>query len=192
MPAMKHPDRAIYSLEIYFGVMVSNHNFAHGHPRSSRSIREEFYKSISPWRHEVLRLFWPIVPRLFAFLTTLNLAALCATAIMGYAAVGHMIPPSILVKRLDPAMFVPSRFFRARALGAALIAMAAVFTAAMFGAWVDAHQSSPAFHQIAALAAIFVNFIAALIEARCIQGNGQLIDGILAAITRQTAPAGDS
>lgn len=161
--------------------------------------------------------------QLFAFLTTLNIAALIATAAMGYAAVGRVIPASVhtvagvialilcvavhcivftyfmatnkwaqhamLVKRLDPAMFVPSRSFRSRAFAAALVAMGAVFIAAMFGAWVDAHQSGPAFHQIAAMTAIFVNFLAALIEARSIQGNGQLIDGILAAIDQQNAPA---
>ncbi len=159
--------------------------------------------------------------QLFAFLTTLNIAALIATAALGYSAVGRAIPAQIhtvsgvlaailcvavhcvvftyfmatnkwaehavLVKGLDPALYAPSRRLRSRAFAAALIAMGAVFTAAMFGAWADANQSAPTIHQFVALGAIFINLLAALVEAGSIQGNGRLIDGIL---MRINSPAG--
>jgi hypothetical protein len=153
----------------------------------------------------------------------LNIAALIATAAMGYAAVGRLISPpihtvagvialilcvavhcivftyfmattkwaqhAILVKRLDPAIFISSRSFRSVAFAAALCAMAAVFAAAMFGAWVDSHQSNPSLHQFVALGAIFINLLAAIVQARSIQGNGRIIDNILAAIGQQNSPA---
>ena len=98
-----------------------------------------------------------------------------------FAATAKWVQHAVLVKRLDPALVTPTRSFKAQAFPAALVAMAAVFGAAVLGAARDNYAISPAWHHGAALVAIAVNVAVAAVEYRAIARNGRLVDEVLAA-----------
>ena len=104
-----------------------------------------------------------------------------------FIATAKWVQHAVSVKRLDPALTAPTRSFRAQAFPAALLAIAAVFVAAIYGAYTDAYARDPAVHHVLALAAIAINLIVASIEYRAIARNAALIDMILAQIN--TPPA---
>lgn len=99
-----------------------------------------------------------------------------------FIATAKWIQHAVTVKGLDAALTAPTRSFKAQAFPAALSAIAAVFAAALFGAYTDSYGTSSTPHHIAAITAICVNLLAAIAEYRAIARNAALIDQILSMI----------
>lgn len=99
-----------------------------------------------------------------------------------FIATAKWVQHAVAVKKLDPQLVAPTRSFRAQAFPAALLAMATVFVAAVFGVRSDAYGARDEWHQVLALASIAINAAVAPVEYRAIARNGRLIDGILARI----------
>jgi hypothetical protein len=154
---------------------------------------------------------------LFLGLSLVNLLSLCVAAWLGYThhrsvhvlagalatlvccavhcvvftyfiATAKWVQHAVLVKRLDPALVLPTRSFKLQAFPAALLAMASVFLAAVLGAARDNEMVRPTWHWIPALLAIGVNVVVVFIEYRAIARNGRLIDQILANVATIDAP----
>ncbi len=154
---------------------------------------------------------------LFIGLSLANLMCLCVAAWLGYThhrsmhvlagalatlaccgvhcvvftyfiATAKWVQHAVLVKRLDPALALPTRSFKMQAFPAALLAMGSVFLAAVLGAARDNEMISPRWHWIPALVAIGVNVAVIFIEYRAIARNGLLIDSILAKVATIDAP----
>lgn len=102
-----------------------------------------------------------------------------------FIATAKWVQHAVTVKGLDPQLVLPTKSFKAQAMPAALLAMMAVFVAAMLGAYTDSYQKSPEIHHIAAIVAIAVNALVPIAEYSAIRRNGELIDGILAKISEQ-------
>ena len=97
-----------------------------------------------------------------------------------FAATAKWVQHAIQVKRLDPLLAAPTRSFKAQAFPAAILAMAATFAAAVFGAGADNYRGGwPAWHHAVAVGAFIVNLLVAVVEYRAVARNGRLIDGIL-------------
>jgi NhaP-type Na+/H+ or K+/H+ antiporter len=101
-----------------------------------------------------------------------------------FIATAKWIQHAVMVKTLDSALTAPTRSFKMQAFPAALLAMAATFTAAMLGAALDNYIAPQTAHLVAALIALAVNGVVALIELHAISRNARLIDSILAIINR--------
>ena len=99
-----------------------------------------------------------------------------------FIATAKWIQHAVTVKHLDAGYTAPTRSFKAQAFPAALMAMFAVFIAAMFGAATDSGVASATWHHLAALTAFAVNLGAAVIEYTAIHRNARLIDQLLAEI----------
>src|SRR5688572_33287597 len=65
-----------------------------------------------------------------------------------FIATAKWIQHAISVKNLDPALAAPTRSFKAQAVPAAMVAMASVFAAALFGAYADSYGRPPTLHHI--------------------------------------------
>jgi hypothetical protein len=112
-----------------------------------------------------------------------------------FIATAKWVQHAIAVKRLDPALAAPTRSFKMQAFPAAVVAMAAVFVAAVFGAARDNYATPMWWHHAAAVVAVIVNAVVAMVEYRAIARNGRLIDMVLAsarnsASARFDVPAG--
>ena len=154
---------------------------------------------------------------LFLGLSLVNLLCLCVAAWLGYnhhrsmhvlagalatlvccgvhcvvftyfIATAKWVQHAVLVKRLDPALVVPTRSFKIQAFPGALLAMGSVFLAAVLGAARDNEMIRPTWHWLPALLAIGVNVAVVFIEYRAIARNGRLIDQILAKVATIDAP----
>ena len=99
-----------------------------------------------------------------------------------FIATAKWIQHAVDVKHLKPEYTAPTRSFKAQAFPAALLAMLAVFVAAIGGALVDNRYITVHVHHFLALGALAINLICATVEYRAISSNGQLIDQILADI----------
>ena len=110
-----------------------------------------------------------------------------------FAATAKWVQHAVTVRHLDPALVAPTRSFKAQAFPAALLAMASVFFAAVFGAAADNYGGRwPLWHHTAAWAAVAVNLLAAVFEFRAIARNGRLIDTVLAAAAAAVARSDES
>jgi len=98
-----------------------------------------------------------------------------------FAATAKWVQHAVLVKQLDTGFVAPTRSFKAQAFPAALVAMAAVFLAAVLGAARDNYGIPRAWHHASAIAAVAVNVLVAAVEYRAIARNAKLIDDVLAA-----------
>jgi hypothetical protein len=105
-----------------------------------------------------------------------------------FIATAKWVQHAVLVKKLDPALVLPTRSFKMQAFPAALLAMASVFLAAVLGAARDNEMLRATWHWVPALLAIAVNFVVVFIEYRAIERNGRLIDSILAKVATIDAP----
>jgi hypothetical protein len=99
-----------------------------------------------------------------------------------FVATAKWIQHAVNVKNLDRALIAPTRSFKSAAFPAAMLAMASVFIAALFGAATFNYQVRPIYHHASAWIAIAINIGVALVEYRAIDRNGKLIDTILATI----------
>jgi len=99
-----------------------------------------------------------------------------------FIATAKWVQHAVMVKKLDPSLASPTRSFKLQAFPAALLAMAATFTAAMLGAALDNFMVPRMAHLVAVLFALAVNVIVAFIELRAISRNARLIDSVLAII----------
>jgi hypothetical protein len=104
-----------------------------------------------------------------------------------FIATAKWIQHAVLVKKLDPALAMPTRSFKRQAFPAALLAMTIAFVTAILGAARDNYGIPRAWHHGFALASLLVNVIVAAIEYRAIARNGALIDTILAQINASAA-----
>ena len=110
-----------------------------------------------------------------------------------FVATAKWVVHAVTVRHLDPSLVAPTRSFKAQAFPAALLAMASVFLAAVFGAAADNYGARwPAWHHAAAWAAVGVNLLAAMFEFRAIARNGRLIDTVLAAAAASNGPGSQS
>ena len=108
-----------------------------------------------------------------------------------FMATAKWVQHAVAVKRLDAALVAPTRSFRMQAFPAALLAMAAVFAAAILGAARDNYGISRTWHHSFAIASLLINIAVAVVELRAIRRNGRLIDQILSRIAAGGA-AGDA
>ena len=104
-----------------------------------------------------------------------------------FAATAKWVQHAVLVKRLDAGLVAPTRSFKAQAFPAALVAMAAVFLAAVLGAARDNYGIARGWHHTTAIAAIAVNVLVAAVEYRAIARNARLIDDVLLAAASSAA-----
>lgn len=127
---------------------------------------------------------------LFGALATIVCCGVHCVVFTYFVATAKWVQHAITVKRLDPALAQPTRSFKAQAFPAALLAMAAVFAAAVMGAAADNYAGPwPDRHRAAAWVAVAVNLIVAVVEFRAIARNGRLIDDVLARIGASAEPA---
>jgi hypothetical protein len=122
--------------------------------------------------------------QLAGVLSTIACCAVHCIVFTYFAATSKWIQHAIDVKHLDPKLAMPTRSFKAQAFPAAMIAMGSVFLAAVAGAITFNYGTRPIWHHAMALLAIVINIVAARIEYRSIQRNGDLIDGVLGEINR--------
>jgi len=115
-------------------------------------------------------------------LAALGCVAVHCVVFTYFIATAKWVQHAVSVKHLDPGLTVPTRSFRAQAFPAALLAIAATFAAAIYGAYTDAYARDPSIHHVFALAAIAINLLVAAVEYRAIARNAALIDTILAQI----------
>ena len=96
-----------------------------------------------------------------------------------FIATAKWVQHAIAMKQLDAALAAPTRSFKRQAFPAAVVAMGAVFLAAVLGAARDNYMTPVLWHHAAAIAAVAVNAIVALVEYRAIARNGRLIANVL-------------
>lgn len=105
-----------------------------------------------------------------------------------FVATAKWVQHAIEVKHLDAQLAAPTRSFKAQAFPAAIIAMAAVFFAAVLGVARFSYGIPARWHEWSALGAIAVNGLVAAVEYRAIARNARLIDHILELIRVTPAP----
>ena len=71
---------------------------------------------------------------LFGALATMVCVGVHCVVFTYFIATAKWVQHAVMVKKLDPQLMAPTRSFKMQAFPAALLAMAATFTAAMFGA----------------------------------------------------------
>ncbi|HEX3358144.1 MAG TPA: hypothetical protein VHS31_14320 [Tepidisphaeraceae bacterium] len=129
---------------------------------------------------------WSGYHQLAGALATLCCCAVHCIVFTYFIATAKWIQHAVSVKNLSVEYLEPTRSFRAQAFPAALLAMFAVFAAALIGVITFSYRIHPIYHRVVSIAAIAINVIVAWIEYRAICRNAKLIDGILARIN---APA---
>ncbi|MDQ3441509.1 MAG: hypothetical protein M3478_14290 [Planctomycetota bacterium] len=120
---------------------------------------------------------------------TITCCAVHCVVFTYFVATAKWVRHAVAVKQLDPSLVAPTRSFKLQAFPAALLAMVAVFAAALFGAARVSYGVSPTYHHVVAWIAVVTNVLVAVTEYRAIARNGRLIDGILAQINRAPATA---
>jgi hypothetical protein len=118
---------------------------------------------------------------------TMTCCAVHCVVFTYFIATAKWVQHAVTVKQLDASLVAPTRSFKLQAFPAALLAMLAVFAAALLGAARASYGTSPAYHHVVAWVAVAVNALVAVTEYRAIARNGRLIDGILEQINN--APA---
>ena len=119
---------------------------------------------------------------------TITCCAVHCVVFTYFVATAKWVQHAVAVKQLDPSLVSPTRSFKLQAFPAALLAMLAVFAAALLGAARASYGMSPTYHHVVAWLAVLVNALVAAAEYRAIARNGRLIDGILSQIN-QPLPA---
>jgi hypothetical protein len=125
---------------------------------------------------------WSSYHQLAGALATLCCCAVHCIVFTYFIATAKWVQHAVSVKNLSIEYLEPTRSFRAQAFPAALLAMFAVFAAAVVGVITFSYHIHPIYHQAISIAAILINAIVAFIEYRAISRNARLIDGILASI----------
>ena len=118
---------------------------------------------------------------------TITCCAVHCVVFTYFIATAKWVQHAVTVKQLDPSLAAPTRSFKLQAFPAALLAMAAVFAAALAGAARASYGASPTYHHVLAWVAIATNVLVAVTEYRAIARNGRLIDRILAEINAPSA-----
>ena len=130
---------------------------------------------------------WSAQHQLSGVLAAIVCCGVHCIVITYFIATAKWIQHAVSVKNLDRSLIEPTRSFKAAAFPAALLAMASVFIAALFGAATFNYHVRPIYHHAGALTAIAINIGVAYVEYRAIDRNGKLIDTILATINSSPA-----
>ncbi len=99
-----------------------------------------------------------------------------------FVATAKWVRHAVALKHLDAATATPTRSFKAQAFPAALLAISAVFGAAVSGAAADNYGLPRATHALLGWVAWALNLGMAVIEYRAITRNARLIDTVLSLI----------
>ena len=125
---------------------------------------------------------WMHWHRVFGALSALVCCGVHCVVFTYFIATGKWIEHAILVKGLEPKVAEGTRPLRRGAFAAALSIITLAIATAIVGAAVDNFYLQPLWHHVMAMGLLAGNFVAAIVEYRCVRDNGVLIDGILASI----------